>query len=133
MHNHGANGHSHHHHHHHAPVRDVATGAFIIGVILNGGYVVAEVIAGLLTNSMALLSDAGHNLGDVAGLVLSVISFKLAKSKPTDSFTYGYKKTTILAALGNAVILLVDRMPRVTIKAAKDFKRRVTFCLRGCL
>jgi cobalt-zinc-cadmium efflux system protein len=56
---------------------------------------------------MALLSDAGHNLSDVASLVLSLLAFRLARVKPTNSFTYGYKKTTILAALTNAVILLV--------------------------
>jgi len=60
-----------------------------------------------MTHSMALLSDAGHNLSDVASLALSLIAFKLAKVKPTESFTYGYKKTTILAALTNAVFLCV--------------------------
>jgi cobalt-zinc-cadmium efflux system protein len=56
---------------------------------------------------VALLSDAGHNLGDVAGLALSLFAFKLAKLKPTHQYTYGYKKTTILAALINSVVLLI--------------------------
>lgn len=77
------------------------------GIVLNSIYVVVQVVAGFMTHSMALLSDAGHNLGDVASLVLSLMAFRLARVKPTDSFTYGYKKTTILAALTNAVILFV--------------------------
>ncbi len=68
---------------------------------------VVQVVAGIMAHSMALLSDAGHNLGDVASLALSLMAFRLARVKPTHSFTYGYKKTTILAALTNAVILLI--------------------------
>jgi cobalt-zinc-cadmium efflux system protein len=101
--------HSHggHHHHHAVTAADVANKAFIFGIILNGAYVVIQVVAGFITHSMALLSDAGHNLSDVASLALSLLAFRLAKAKPTDSFTYGYKKTTILAALTNAVVLLI--------------------------
>jgi len=101
--------HSHggHHHHHTVTAADVASKAFIFGIILNGAYVVIQVIAGIVTHSMALLSDAGHNLSDVASLALSLLAFRLAKAKPTDSFTYGFKKTTILAALTNAVVLLI--------------------------
>jgi len=104
-------GHSHgiggHHHHHHVSPGDVANGAFIAGIILNSAYVVIQAIAGFMTHSMALLSDAGHNLSDVASLALSLFAFRLAKMKPTQSFTYGYKKTTIIASLTNAVVLLV--------------------------
>jgi cobalt-zinc-cadmium efflux system protein len=102
-------GHSHagHHHHHAVTASDVANNAFIAGIILNSAYVVIQAIAGFATHSMALLSDAGHNLSDVASLVLSLMAFRLARVKPSASFTYGYKKTTILAALTNAVILLV--------------------------
>jgi len=85
----------------------VANSAFIAGIVLNSLYVVIQAIAGFATHSMALLSDAGHNLSDVASLVLSLMAFRLAKVKPSASFTYGYKKTTILAALTNAVVLLV--------------------------
>ena len=100
-------GHSGHHHHHHVTPADAANSAFIIGIILNAAYVVVQVIMGIMSNSMALLADAGHNLGDVASLGLSLLAFSLAKVKATDSFTYGYKKSTILAALVNAVVLLL--------------------------
>ena len=106
-HDHGHSHGDHHHHHHHVSPGDVANKAFIAGIALNSAYVVIQFIAGLMTHSMALLSDAGHNLSDVASLALSLIAFKLAKVKPTESFTYGYKKTTILAALTNAVFLCV--------------------------
>jgi cobalt-zinc-cadmium efflux system protein len=110
MHSHD-HGHSHshggHHHHHHVSPGTVATKAFVAGIILNCVYVIIQVLYGLHTHSMALLSDAGHNLGDVASLALSLIAFRLTRVKPTDSFTYGYKKTTILAALTNAVVLLI--------------------------
>ena len=85
----------------------MANSAFIAGIVLNSAYVVIQAIAGFATHSMALLSDAGHNLSDVASLVLSLMAFRLAKVKPSASFTYGYKKTTILAALTNAVVLLI--------------------------
>jgi len=115
MHNHAhshshdhSHGHSHAgHHHHHVSPADVANKAFIAGIILNSAYVVVQAIAGFMTHSMALLSDAGHNLSDVASLALSLMAFRLARVKPTQSFTYGYKKTTILAALTNAVVLCV--------------------------
>ncbi len=106
MHNHD-HSHGDHHHHHHVSPGDIANKAFIAGIILNSAYVVVQFIAGLATHSMALLSDAGHNLSDVASLALSLIAFRLAKVKPTQYFTYGYKKTTILAALTNAVVLLI--------------------------
>jgi cobalt-zinc-cadmium efflux system protein len=81
--------------------------AFIIGIALNLLYVLAELIYGFLYNSMALLTDAGHNASDVASLLLSLIGFWMAGKKSSASFTYGYKKTTVLAALANAVILLI--------------------------
>jgi cobalt-zinc-cadmium efflux system protein len=104
-----AHNHDHHHHHHHAPpISDGDNGrAFVVGIGLNAIFVIVEVVAGLMNNSMSLLTDAGHNLSDVASLVLSLIAFRLAKKKSTEKFTYGYKKTTILAALFNAVFLLI--------------------------
>ena len=98
-------GHSHHHHHHVAP-QDI-TRAFIIGIILNFAFVVAETVTGLFINSLALLTDAGHNLSDVASLVLVLIANRLSKKKATENYTYGYQKTTILVALSNAVLLLI--------------------------
>ncbi|MCF8449312.1 MAG: cation diffusion facilitator family transporter [Taibaiella sp.] len=99
--------HSHDHSHYHAPAGADMNRAFVAGIVLNTAFVFVQTIAGFVTGSVALLSDAGHNLSDVASLILSLIAFRLAKSKPTNSFTYGYKKTTILAALTNAVILLI--------------------------
>lgn len=96
-----------HHHHHHSPVISNIGRAFQIGIILNSAFVVLEFMAGFYYNSLALLSDAGHNLSDVAALGLSLLAFRLAKSKATDKFTYGYHKSTILASLANAVILLI--------------------------
>jgi len=100
-------GHAGHQHHHPVTAADVVNKAFIAGIALNGIFVVVQAIAGLLSHSMALLADAGHNLGDVASLVLSLAALRLARAKPTAMYTYGYKKTTILASLTNAVILLI--------------------------
>ncbi len=102
--------HNHSHNHaHHAP--SLSTGnnntAFTIGIILNMLFVIVEVVAGIINNSISLLTDAGHNLSDVGSLVLSLIAFRLAKKKSTEKFTYGFKKTTVLAALFNAVLLLI--------------------------
>jgi cobalt-zinc-cadmium efflux system protein len=80
---------------------------FLIGIGLNVAFVLVEVIAGFIYNSMALLTDAGHNLSDVASLVLSLVAFWMAKKKSSAIYTYGYKKTTVLAALVNAVVLLI--------------------------
>ena len=81
--------------------------AFLIGVILNAGFVVAEVIYGILGNSLALLADAGHNLSDVLGLLLAWGASILVKRAPTNRYTYGLRSTSILAALANAMLLLV--------------------------
>ena len=100
--------HNHNHHHHAAAISPAGNGnAFIIGIGLNVLFVIVEVVVGIVNNSMSLLTDAGHNLSDVASLVLSLIAFRLAKKKSTEKFTYGYKKTTVLAALFNAVFLLI--------------------------
>jgi cobalt-zinc-cadmium efflux system protein len=81
--------------------------AFAIGIALNLGFVIVEVIYGLLANSMALVADAGHNLGDVLGLVMAWIATLLARHRPSQTYTYGLRRGTILAALANAVLLLV--------------------------
>lgn len=97
--------HDHHDHHHHTVT--TINRAFIIGIILNSVFVAVEAVAGFWTQSLALLTDAGHNLSDVAALALSLLAFKLAKQKATERYTYGYRKTTVLVTLLNAVILLV--------------------------
>ena len=104
---HGHEGHDHHGHSHQLDFEHGNRNAFLIGIGLNLAFVIIEVIAGLWYNSISLLTDAGHNLSDVASLVLSLVAFWMARKKSSPSFTYGYKKTTILAAFSNAVILLV--------------------------
>src|SRR5690606_23712307 len=73
----------------------------------NMAFVLVEFIAGFYTNSLALLSDAGHNLSDVAMLALSLFAFRISKRKATSTYTYGFHKSTILASLTNAVVLLI--------------------------
>jgi cobalt-zinc-cadmium efflux system protein len=111
-HSHGhSHSHSHgfgHHHHDHTPKIDNLNAAFIIGIVLNAGFVVAEVIVGLFIHSLSLLTDAGHNLSDVAGLGLALLAFKLTKVSANDKYTYGYKRSTIIVSFFNAVILFAS-------------------------
>lgn len=81
--------------------------AFLIGIILNVGFVVAEVVYGLIGGSMALLADGAHNLTDVLGLAAAWLATVLARRRPTARFTYGFGRSTILAALTNGVLLLL--------------------------
>jgi cobalt-zinc-cadmium efflux system protein len=94
--------------HNHVPELTNLTKAFVVGIALNLAYVLIQVIIGLKINSLSLLSDAGHNFLDVAGLALAMIAFKLSKSKSTEKYTYGRKKASILISLLNAVILLIS-------------------------
>lgn len=98
-HSHGAHGHSH------VP-KDFGP-AFALGTALNLGFVIVEATFGFLANSMALVADAGHNLGDVLGLLMAWGASVLVKRRATFNFTYGFGSSTILAALANAVLLLV--------------------------
>lgn len=106
-----AHDHSHahdgHHHHGHTHVPGDDSRPFLIGIALNLGFVVAEVAFGLISGSLALLADAGHNLGDVLGLILAAGASRLARRRPTARHTYGWGRSTILAALCNAGLLLV--------------------------
>ena len=99
--------HSHHSHGHFEKLTNV-NAALVIGIILNSLFVVIEAVIGFSIDSLSLLSDAGHNLADVGSLALSLLAFRLLKIKPNDKYTYGYRKTTILAALVNGVILLIS-------------------------
>lgn len=100
--------HSHaHHHHDHAQRISSLNRAFVIGIVLNLVFVAVEATVGLWYGSLGLLSDAGHNLSDVASLLLAMLAFRLAQVHPTPRFTYGYKKSTVLISLLNSVILLV--------------------------
>ena len=100
--------HGHSHDHSHAVKLTSVNTAFIVGIALNFLFVLIEAIVGLSIHSLSLLSDAGHNLADVASLSLSLLAFRLMKVKANEDYTYGYSKTTILAALLNAVVLLVS-------------------------
>src|SRR4051812_43845169 len=94
-------GHTHHHH------GNDFTRAFAVGIAINVAIVGIELVFGILANSMALVSDAGHNLSDVLGLVVGWAGAVMAKRSPSPRFTYGLKKASILAALINALFLLV--------------------------
>lgn len=98
-------GHGHGHGHSHAP-KDFGT-AFLIGILLNAAFVATEAVFGIMGHSLALLADAGHNLSDVLGLLLAWGASVLVKKAPTNRFTYGLRSTSILAALINAVLLLL--------------------------
>ena len=97
--------HEHHHGHHHAPASFGR--AFAIGIALNATFILAEVAAGFFADSVALLADAGHNLSDVLGLALAWAGAVMATRRRSNRFTYGLKKAPILAALFNAILLLV--------------------------
>lgn len=97
-----------HDHHHHAHRHKSGTGrAFAIGISLNVIFVVVEWVLGVTANSLSLIADATHNFSDVLGLVLAGGAIALARRPPSTRFTYGLRGTTILAALGNAMLLLV--------------------------
>jgi cobalt-zinc-cadmium efflux system protein len=106
-------GHSHAHHSHthgshaHSHAPDSFGRAYAIGIALNLGFVLVEAVYGFRANSMALLSDAGHNLSDVLGLFVAWGGGALASRAASPRFTYGLKKASILAALANALFLLV--------------------------
>jgi len=95
------------HNHSHAPKISNINRAFLVGIAINLLYVVIEFGAGFYYNSLSLISDAGHNLSDVAALALALLAFRLAKIKANEKFTYGYRKSTILVSLINSVVLFV--------------------------
>jgi cobalt-zinc-cadmium efflux system protein len=102
----GRHSHGHGHHgHSHAPASFGA--AFAIGAVLNSAFVIAELIFGYAAQSLALISDAIHNLSDVMALLLAWGALWLAQRQPTDRHTYGYRRASILAALANAALLLI--------------------------
>ncbi|MGG3693681.1 cation diffusion facilitator family transporter [Heyndrickxia ginsengihumi] len=97
--------HEHGHGHSHAPANYGF--AFAVGIILNTIFIIFEIIYGIMGESLALLADAGHNVSDVLGLIIAWIAVLLGKKAPTKKRTYGYKRSSILAALFNATFLLV--------------------------
>ena len=107
-HAHDHSGHSHgdgHHHHHGDP--NSQGRAFVIAIALNTVFVGVEITYGFIANSTALMADAGHNLSDVLGLLLALGAAILARKTPSGRFTYGLRSTSILAALTNAMLLMV--------------------------
>lgn len=101
-------GHRHDHAHHghgHAPAGFGIS--FAVGTVLNTGLVIIQAAYGVVAHSTALLADAAHNFGDALGLLLALGAYLLARRNPTERYTYGFRSTSILAALVNAVILLV--------------------------
>ncbi len=102
-----AHTHSHEHHHHHTEQLTSLNGVFILSIVLNLAFVLVETGVGIWSGSLGLLSDAGHNLSDVFSLLLALIAFRLSASHATKRFTYGYRKSSVLISLLNAIILLV--------------------------
>ncbi len=82
--------------------------AFAVGVALNTGFIVAELVFGLIGHSLALLADAGHNLSDVLGLLMAWAAANLQDRRATQRYTYGLRRSSVLAALFNALLLLVS-------------------------
>ncbi len=107
MSDHHSHHHSHNHHHHSAvPAADFQR-AFLIGIILNVGFVIIEAGFGFATNSLALLADTGHNLSDVLGLVLAWGASYLTKLPPSQRYTYGWRRSSILASLLSSLLLML--------------------------
>ncbi|MEE4207432.1 MAG: cation diffusion facilitator family transporter [Erythrobacter sp.] len=106
-HGHGGHAHSHGHGHSHAHAPKDFGPAFAIGVALNTVFVGIEAACGYIYDSMALLADAGHNLSDVLALLLAWAASEAAKRPPQGRFTYGFKSSTILAAIANALLLAI--------------------------
>lgn len=96
------------HEHNHSVVLTNVNNAFIAGIVLNMLFVFVQIGVGIHIRSLSLISDAGHNFADVASLVLSLIAFKLHSIKATRKYTYGYRKTSIIVALINSIILLIS-------------------------
>ena len=106
-HRHGHDHHHHHHHHAHVGAGGSLGFVFALSIALNLGFVAIETVYGFIAHSMALLADAGHNFSDVLGLVASWAASILSARQPSARYTYGLRGSSILAALLNAIILLI--------------------------
>ncbi|MFK8303705.1 cation diffusion facilitator family transporter [Capnocytophaga stomatis] len=113
--------HSHEGHTHSVASLESINRAFYIGIGLNLVYTIIEFVVGFRINSLALISDASHNLSDVASLVISLVGLKLTQKAATYSFTYGYKKASILASLINAVLLVYIAV-KIIVEAIERFE-----------
>lgn len=121
--------HPEHHNHHTHSLKSLKSlnAAFIAGISLNTAYVAVEAVFGFIYDSMGLLSDAGHNLSDVASLIIAMVAFRFMTRKPDRSHTYGYKKFTVQASFINALLLyvavgaiLVEAIEKLVNSAAVD-------------
>lgn len=112
--------HEHRGHGHHGHGQPNYNRAFVVGITLNVGFVAVEALFGFLNNSLALLADAGHNLSDVLGLLLAFGASWLTRRRPTQRYTYGLRRSSILAALLNASFLLVA-MGAIATEAIQRF------------
>ena len=121
-----------HHHHDHAHVHQLESlnGVYIFSIVLNLLFVAVEVTMGFFSNSLGLISDAGHNLGDVFSLLLAMIAFKLSTSHSTRRYTYGYKKSSVLISLLNAIILLVA-VGAIIIESIHKFSSLDSYAVNG--
>ena len=95
------------HNHSHSLPQDNMGPRFLIGILLNFIFVAVEFGYGIQINSLSLMADAWHNLGDVAGLIISLFAIKMAAKQPTNQYTYGFSKATILASLANCILLFI--------------------------
>ena len=118
-HHHEHDHHGHHHHHHSHAIEKLST-IYVVAVALNLAFVIVEAVAGVIGNSIGLLSDAGHNLSDVFSLLLAMIALKLATSHATKRFTYGHRKASVLISLLNAIILLVA-VGAIVVESVRKF------------
>lgn len=99
--------HGHHHHHHQVSMSQAAGLAFKLGISLNLAYVIVEFAVGLASGSMGLLSDAGHNLSDVASMALALLACLISSRRSSPGYTYGYRKATVLVSFANSLLLLL--------------------------
>lgn len=96
----------HHSHAHHIHAVESLNVVYYIAIALNFGFVIVEALAGVYSNSTGLLSDAGHKMIDVFSLLMALFAFRLAASKPSSRYTYGYRKASVLISLFNALLLV---------------------------
>lgn len=110
-----------HHHYHHSMTTGSRNRVFLIGFILNILIVIIQIIFGLLSNSLSLLADAGHNLGDVLGLLIAWGASWLVQRQASAHYTYGFRRTSILAALLNACLIFVA-LGAIAVEALHRFQ-----------
>lgn len=116
--------HNHHHDHGNKAMDASLKKVYIIAIVLNLGFVAVEAVMGIIFNSLGLLSDAGHNLSDVFSLILALVAFGLMASHARKGYTYGYRKSSVLISLVNAVILLVA-VGAIIVESIAKFKNPV--------